>query len=183
AGKTFIARRDQVTATVSNGGVGVGGAIPVETYPDGTPALWSRPCLDAFGVTTSDGLAQDLDGNELPNTPNHSITFGVAYTWQIPALSGSLTARWDYYWQDDAYAREFNTKGDEIDAWDHANAQMSYTSTDGHWKARAFVRNLQDEDNVTGKYLTSDTSGFYRNYFLTEPRIYGLSVKYDFGGQ
>ena len=40
---------------------------------------------------------------------------------------------------------------------------------------RAWIRNILNDDNVTGKYLTSDTSGFYRNYFLTEPRIYGVS--------
>ncbi len=34
---------------------------------------------------------------------------------------------------------------------------------------------------MTGKYLTSDTSGFFRNYFLTEPRIYGLAITYNFG--
>ena len=50
------------------------------------------------------------------------------------------------------------------------------------WEGRLWVRNIQDEDNVTGKYLTSDTSGFFRNYFLTDPRIYGASVKYNFGG-
>jgi hypothetical protein len=26
-----------------------------------------------------------------------------------------------------------------------------------------------------------DTSGFYRNYFLTDPRMYGASFRYNFG--
>ena len=43
------------------------------------------------------------------------------------------------------------------------------------------VRNIEDEDNITGHYLTSDTSGFFRNYFLTEPRVYGMSVRFAFG--
>jgi hypothetical protein len=38
-----------------------------------------------------------------------------------------------------------------------------------------------NEDNITGHYLTSDTSGFFRNYFLTEPRIWGASVRWNFG--
>lgn len=144
------------------------------------PALWSRPCLEAFGVTTSDGLETNLDGNELPNTPHHSVKLGFAYTWSVPSIAGSLTARWDYYWQSESYAREFNTVGDHIDSWDQHNAQLIYESTDGKWSGRLFARNLQDAENVTGKYLTSDTSGFYRNYFLTEPRIYGLTVRYNF---
>ena len=104
-----------------------------------------------------------------------------SHTWNIDIIRGALTARWDYYWQDESYAREFNTKSDEIDSWDQHNASLIYESNNGRWSARAFIRNLEDEDNVTGHYVTSDTSGYYRNYFLTEPRIYGASVRFAFG--
>ena len=39
---------------------------------------------------------------------------------------------------------------------------------------------LKDEENVTGHYVTSDTSGMYTNYFLTEPKIIGASFKLNF---
>jgi iron complex outermembrane recepter protein len=148
----------------------------------GVPSYFSRSFLAANGVRTSDGNLTSLDGNALPNSPEHTVHLGLAYTWEIERIAGGLTARWDYYWQDDSYAREFNTLGDRIDAWDQHNASLIYESSDGVWSGRAFVRNLQNEDNVTGKYLTSDTSGFFRNYFLTEPRIYGVSVRYSFDG-
>ena len=89
-----------------------------------------------------------------------------------------MTARWDWYWQSESYAREFNTVGDEIDAWSQHNATAIYEKD--RWQVRAWVRNILNDDNVTGKYLTSDTSGFFRNYFLTEPRIYGVSFRYGF---
>ncbi|MDZ7827767.1 MAG: TonB-dependent receptor [Gammaproteobacteria bacterium] len=146
------------------------------------PAYMSRAYLDGSGVTTSDGLPTDLDGNALPNTPEHTVHLGLQYRWEIDAIRGSLMPRWDYYWQDDSYSREFNTVGDEIEAWDQHNLSLIYESYDGHWSARAWVRNIQDSNNVTGHYLTSDTSGFFRNYFLTEPRIYGLSVRYNLSG-
>ncbi|MFK7914178.1 MAG: TonB-dependent receptor [Pseudomonadales bacterium] len=183
-GINFAAERAGITPAVIAGCAGLGGAVPVPelSYPDGTPALWSRACLDGFGVATSDGLTTDLDGNQLPNTPEHNFHLGAGYTWNIDAIRGALTLRWDYYWQGDSFAREFNTRGDEIDSWDQHNASVIYESSNGLWSARAFIRNIADENNVTGHYLTSDTSGFYRNYFLTEPRIYGASVRYDFGG-
>jgi outer membrane receptor protein involved in Fe transport len=158
-------------------------AVPGTVYPNGIPAYFSRNWLEAnVGAgTTSDGLNQSLDGNSLPNSPEHTVHIGAAYTWQIGFLRGALTARWDYYWQDESYAREFNSIGDEIDAWDQHNASLIYESANGQWVVKAWVRNIQDEDNVTGKYLTSDTSGFFRNYFLTEPRIYGASVRFAFG--
>ena len=182
AGVNYVAPLVGVQA-VTPTAIALGAALPLPgaLYPDGTPAYFNRAFLDAVGVPTSNGLTQDLSGNVLPNSPEHTLKIGIAYTFQMPSIGGSLTPRIDYYWQDDMAAREFNTAGDEIDSWDQWNASLIYQSDDGRWSARAWVRNLQDEDNVTGHYLTSDTSGFYRNYFLTEPRIYGASFRYSFG--
>ena len=38
-----------------------------------------------------------------------------------------------------------------------------------------------DDEIVTGHYLEDNTSGNFRNYFLAEPRIYGASLRYNFG--
>jgi iron complex outermembrane receptor protein len=179
----YAARRDQITQPIIDNGVAAGAIVPAAgTYDDGLPAVISRAYLNAVGVETVEGVPANLDGNQLPNSPEHTIHLGVAYTWDIQMIAGSITARWDYYWQDESFAREFNRPGDRIDAWDQHNASLIYDSNNGKWTGRAWVRNLQDEDNVTGHYLTSDTSGYYRNYFVTEPRIYGASVRYNFGG-
>jgi outer membrane receptor protein involved in Fe transport len=168
---------------IDNGGTVVPVTIPANEFGVAIPAYMSRSYLDASGVTTSDGLPTDLDGNALPNTPEHTVHLGVQYRWDIDAIKGSLMPRWDYYWQDESYSREFNTVGDEIEAWDQHNLSLVYESYDGHWSVRAWVRNIQDSNNITGHYLTSDTSGFFRNYFLTEPRIWGASVRYNLSGQ
>jgi outer membrane receptor protein involved in Fe transport len=147
------------------------------------PAYFSRSFLASQGVEVSDGFNVDLDGNSLPNAPENTFHLGAAYTWQIDQIAGALTARWDYSWRDDQYAREFNTKGDFIEAWFQHNAALIYESNDGHWEGRLWIRNILNDDNITGKYLTSDTSGFFRNYFLTEPRLFGASLKYSFGEQ
>lgn len=182
-GINFVANKSQVTPEVISGCAQLGGAIPLPdlSYENGTPALWSRDCLEAFGVSTLDGLPTNLDGNRLPNTPEHTIVLGAEYSMAVARINGDLTLRWDYYWQSESYAREFNTPGDIIDSWSQHNLQLIYESDRGRWTARAFVRNLRDEDNITGHYLSSDTAGFFRNYFLTEPRIYGLSVRYRVG--
>lgn len=143
----------------------------------GIPAYFSRSFLEANFVETSDGNPVSLDGNKLPNSPEHTIKVGAAYTFSTSY--GTFTPRWDYYWQAESYAREFNSIGDQIEAWDQHNLSLIYQSNGGEWTARLWVRNVQDEENVTGKYLTSDTSGFYRNYFLTEPRIFGVSVRWQ----
>jgi iron complex outermembrane receptor protein len=96
-------------------------------------------------------------------------------------IAGQLTARWDYYWQEESWAREFNARGDFIASWDQHNASLVYDSNDGKWTVRAWIRNIADDDNITGHYVTSDTSGYFRNYQLTEPRLYGASLRYNFG--
>ncbi|MFP6835370.1 MAG: TonB-dependent receptor [Pseudomonadales bacterium] len=165
--------------------VAPGAAFPTATagvlYPDGTPAIIDRGCATAFGVETVEGVPFDLEGNSLPNSPEHTVHLGVAYTFDVEMIGGQLTARWDYYWQEESWAREFNARGDFIDSWDQHNASLVYDTNDGKWTVRAWIRNIADDDNITGHYVTSDTSGYFRNYQLTEPRLYGASLRYNFG--
>ena len=184
-GVNFIAREAHISAAVVQAAIQNGATIPVPgtLYPANAagvaiPAYFSRNFLNALGVETLDGLLTDLDGNQLPNAPEHTFKLGLAHTWTL-AGGATLTGRWDYYWQSESYAREFNSVGDEIDAWSQHNAAAMYENR--KWTVTAWVRNILDDDNVTGKYLTSDTSGFFRNYFLTEPRIFGVSLRLRFG--
>ena len=189
-GVNYVARESDITAQVVGAALASGGALDIRngatvesvSYPANSagvsiPAYFSRQFLIAAGVETLEGVPVDLDGNSLPNAPDHTFRVGLAYTFRIG--EGDLTARWDAYWQSASYAREFNTVGDEIDSWTQHNASLVYER--GGWTARGWVRNVANSDNVTGKYLTSDTSGFFRNYFVTEPRIFGVSVRYAFG--
>ena len=48
------------------------------------------------------------------------------------------------------------------------------------WCAEAWVKNIEDNDNVTGHYLTSSVSALFTNQFILDPQTYGLSVGYQF---
>ena len=193
AGVNYIARESQITSALVAAALQVPAALDVRngltvqsvSYPANSsgvsiPAYFSRRFLAAAGVETLDGIPIDLDGKTLPNAPRHTIKVGLSHTWNV-GIEALLTLRWDYYWQSESYAREFNTLGDEIDSWSQHNLSLVYESG-GNWSARAWVRNVQDKEIVTGKYLTTDTSGFFRNYFLTEPRIFGVSLRFAPGG-
>ncbi len=181
----YAAPRAEVMAAlpiITTAGVAAGAVYPVPGTFDGeVPVIIARPFLDAIGVTTVEGVPFDLEGNQLPNAPEHTIHLGADYTLPVDVLAGNITIRWDYYWQGDSYAREFNRVGDSIDSWDQHNLSLFYRSSNEKWEAKAWVRNLENDNNVTGHYVTSDTSGYFRNYFLTEPRIYGVSLRYSFG--
>jgi iron complex outermembrane recepter protein len=156
-----------------------GAAAPDAQYPNGIPAYFSRAFLQANGVDVSDGLLTNLAGNKLPNAPQYKLNVGIAYTFNFDF--GSLTPRYGFYWQDSSYAREYNRKGDKIPSWTQQNASINFDAASGVWGARLWIRNIADKDNVTGHYLTSDTSGLFQNYFLTEPRVYGATLQYNLG--
>lgn len=151
-------------------------ALPEEPT-DEQQATYDAALAAAISNNVRDGIPIDLDSNTLPNSPEHTLHLGVAYSLNLNVFGGGLTPRWDFYWQSQSYAREFNTIGDEIDAWAQHNFSLIWEHNNGKFDARFWIRNIFNKENVTGKYLTTDTSGFFRNYFLTEPRIFGISVR------
>lgn len=192
-GVNFVANANDVAAVTSafiaaNPALNLPGIAnyddPTGINPDGIPAFFSRNFLqqqfEAGNIANApfDGVLADVGGNRLPNSPEHTIHIGLAWTFNL--AFGSLTPRWDYYWQSSSFGREYNRPGDRISSWDQHNASIIFESHDQRWTARAFIRNILNDDNVTGHYVTSDTSGLFRNYFLTEPRIYGASLRLNF---
>jgi iron complex outermembrane receptor protein len=131
------------------------------------------------GFSAQDGVAANLDGNQLQNAPELSFKVGAQYTFGIGA-NLSLTARADYYWRDDFYARIFNRPIDKIESWDIVNAQLELGSRDADWYLRGYVYNLMDDDNITGMYVTDASSGLFTNVFSLEPRTYGVAIGFRF---
>jgi outer membrane receptor protein involved in Fe transport len=74
----------------------------------------------------------------------------------------------------------FNRPIDRIDAWDVWNAQATYTAADGQWYARAYVKNITDDDHLVAMYVTDPSSGLFTNVFSIEPRTFGLALGYNF---
>ena len=188
----YIAREAQITPELVDQALAAGAALDLRngvttvsvSYPENSqgaaiPVYFSRSFLDSLGVETSDGNFTNLDGNTLPYAPEHTFSIGASYTWP-EKWDGTIILRWDYYWQSSAFARVYNTIGDEMDAWSQHNVSAIYESLDDRYSVRLWMRNVGDNESITGHYLTSDTSGFFRNYFLTEPRIMGLSVGVNF---
>lgn len=187
-GINYIARVEDFTAESVAAAIAGGAAIPVAFHAPtasgvSIPVLFSRAFLTAQGVDVRDGIPTDISGNSLPNSPNMAFKVGAAYTSPRVGWGGNFTYRVDYMWQGETYSREFNTPGDEMEAWDQLNMSVIYESVNTPLQIKFWVRNVFDQENVTGMYLTSDTSGLFRNYFLTEPRIWGLGVSYTLGDE
>jgi outer membrane receptor protein involved in Fe transport len=84
--------------------------------------------------------------------------------------------RADYYWQGASYARIYNTDGDRIHSYNNLNLLFRVSNPDNGLTFDIWGQNVTDEVAITGSYLTDDSSGLFRNIFLTEPRTFGLRV-------
>ena len=48
------------------------------------------------------------------------------------------------------------------------------------WFAELWIKNIEDNDNVTGSYLTSTVSSLFTNQFILDPQTSGLSLGWRF---
>ena len=159
-------------AIADGAAIGEAGA-PGTVYPNGIPSYFNRAYLEANGVTTLNGILAQLKGNQPRHAPEHNVNLGVAYSWFL--TPGTITARWDYYWQDVSYGAVFNSPNDKIDSWGQHNAALIFESAGGKWDARLWIHNIADEDNVYGRAGRGAI-------VYGEPRTYGVSLRYNWGG-
>jgi outer membrane receptor protein involved in Fe transport len=140
------------------------------------PELAGSPLAN---VPFTEGMPVDVEGNQLPNSPEFSVNFNVQYSHEV-AGGYEMAYRFQYYWQDEYYARIFNTERDRIDAWKTMDAQVTLRAPDDKWLLEAWVKNIADEDHITGLYTTDATSGLFTNSFLMDPRTFGITAAYNF---
>ncbi|HTO42233.1 MAG TPA: TonB-dependent receptor, partial [Rhizomicrobium sp.] len=122
-----------------------------------------------------EGFDKDLSGNQLPNAPHLTLSFGTQYSMPI-SESWAGTLRGDFYYQSDSYARIFNSKPyDEIHGYTNLNFALILTNQEG-WQAMAYVKNVLDTTAITGAFLNSDDSALTTNIFTTDPRLFGIRI-------
>jgi len=125
------------------------------------------------------GIPVELDGNELPNAPEISYKIGIEYVFNL-SNNMELVPRFDYYWQDSFYFRTYNSRQDKIDSWDVMNASVTLYGSEGKWYLEGYVKNIKNDDFITGGYFTDASSANFTNVFTLEPRTWGVTAGYKF---
>jgi outer membrane receptor protein involved in Fe transport len=162
----------------TQGVVSVNGVNFIAPYVDGSgnvvPIDYSR--CDQPAPFPCAGYRQSLKGNQIALTPEFNYNLGAIYRTAMGGMP--VIMQTNYYWQDKMYTTNFNSPSNEIEDWSmwNANARVMGES----WYAEAWVRNIMDDDNITGGYLTSSVSSLFTNQFILEPRTFGLTVGMNF---
>ena len=122
-----------------------------------------------------EGFYKDLSGNELPNAPQFTVSFGAQYS--VPLTSNwAGTLRSDFYWQDSFWGRVFNDDPyDRIRGYSTVNLSLILTSQSG-WQAMGYIKNVFNKTAITGTFLNPDDVGLTTNVFLTDPRLIGVRL-------
>ena len=150
---------------------GLDGATVTYTDVDGNQQT-------ATALQPFDGDAKNLDGNSLPGAPDTTLNLAAEYTFPSLGHSNwSMTIRGDYYWQGESMSRVWTAQRDHLDSWSNVNLSLLFNNEESGWGVEVFAKNLTDEEVITGNYLTDDSSGLYTNIFLSEPALYGVTVK------
>jgi outer membrane receptor protein involved in Fe transport len=138
-----------------------------------------QPLSALVAITPGGGVPANLDNNQLPNSPHYTLALGAQYRFEL-GNGWAATPRVDFYAQGKSYARIFNAVNDRLRSYTNANLSLIVDNEELGWNVQVYVKNLADKTVVTDQYLTDDTSGLFTNIFLTEPRLYGVSVSKAF---
>lgn len=125
------------------------------------------------------GALFQLRGNELPNAPRRTLKLAAEYSIPV-AGNWSLKPRVDYYSQTGFWAREFNVAADRLGSWEQLDLQLQVAHDERDLALIFFVKNVQNNDDITFLEVNSNLVGSFRSAFLLDPRVYGVNLRAGF---
>ncbi len=121
---------------------------------------------------------QDLKGNEFALTPENKASLNATYFWDMYGLDWSATGT--YIYTGEQWMTPFNDPlYDEVGSWDRWDVRLTASTSDVVWKVTAYVKNITDDREIVTRVRPSTVT---QNAVttLTDPRIYGLRLDYNF---
>ncbi|HYG27995.1 MAG TPA: TonB-dependent receptor, partial [Caulobacteraceae bacterium] len=126
------------------------------------------------------GIAKELGGNELPNSPHWTANIGAQYGRDF-LTDWRVTVRGDAYWQSQSWARVYNSDPyDKLHGWYNLNLSIWFEKPDQDLKIELYAKNLLDKTPITDAFLNSDDTALTTNVFVLDPRLVGLSIRKGF---
>lgn len=118
---------------------------------------------------------ENLSGNQLQY--NSKFTNNVLVSYSIPLRLGALSLSGEWNWRSKQYFSEYNDPLEEQPAYSLYNAFIRYTGSDSRWYVEAYGKNLSNALIISQQSI----SGWGLNSQYLPPRLYGVTVSYQYG--
>ncbi len=151
------------------------GCCFVDSADPGAVASGARP----VSVISPGRVAQTLEGNSLPLSPENKWTFGMNYTWNF--TPGALTFTGMYTDTDDMQSSIWTNPAYVAPSFEIADFRMLWTDAEDRYTVIGFVKNAFDEVGYGSVTPSSPTAvGTRREVSLTFPRTFGMELQFRF---
>ena len=117
----------------------------------------------------------DMNGNKMRRSPEHSFNVNATYQWELSDI-GEMSARIGYQYTSEFFFDNSNDPLTEIEAQSNVDASLMLRSYDDTWSVQLWVKNATDELNMASatNYLDTVFSVYQ------PPRTIGLTASYNF---
>ena len=185
-GNTVLAQSDNAGSSDALGLEIEADWIPIERLNLGLRAAFTHARYDRFIVTnqfqeggqTIGGVNNLIrrDGGQVWGSPDLTLTLLGGYDFSLGEY-GALTPGFSFYYSDDYIAFDRPYTFARQDSYTRTDLTLNWTSTDGDWKAQAFVHNLEDEAVLLNATVFGGNLAV-ASYAM--PRTFGFRLGYRF---
>ena len=149
--------------------------------------------LDAQYDSYTDALLGDLSSSRFPNTPEHQLTFTPRVEFALANGMGDLSISAPIYYQSGIATDPANVPngnalvalsslGTNVDGYTKVDLRADWRNVnDSNVSVAAYVRNLTDEEYITGTNNQLTSQFGTASYLYGQPRFFGVELRYDFG--
>lgn len=118
---------------------------------------------------------EDLNGNKMRRSPDHSFNINATYAWEMADI-GEMSARIGYQYTSEFFFDNSNDPLTEIEAQSNVDASIMLRNFDDTWSVQLWIKNATDELNMVSatNYLDTVFSVYQA------PRTIGLTASYRF---
>ena len=113
---------------------------------------------------------------DLPQAPDISFNFLGRYNW--PVAGGNMAVQLDGFVQGDHYLYSARNEVNHEEGYGILNASVSYTTSDGKWRASVWAKNLTDTEYRI--YLVDLGLAEFLEEIYGPPQWFGGSISYSF---
>jgi iron complex outermembrane recepter protein len=121
---------------------------------------------------------QDLEGNDLPGSPEHKVAFNGNYS--VNLRGGTLTFSSTYTWQDSVTFAVFANPKYRVPQFGTTDFRISWNDLKDRYTLIAFAKNAFDKTAFLGAQVSQEASGATRQFNIGAPRVYGLEAQVRF---